>query len=180
MPVKTHSADTIYMGRVITLTRESVTLENGVETKLDIVRHPGATAIIPFISRGSILMLRQYRHALADHIWEIPAGTLNAGESPDLCAKRELEEETGYVAEKIVRLGEIIPVPGYSDELIHLYMATDLRVSGQNLDRDEVIEVREVGFYESFEMIRKGEIRDSKTISGLFMTRDYLERRRDG
>ncbi len=175
MTAKIHDTARIYEGRVITVTKEMVTLENGVSTDLDIIRHPGATAIIPFVRENTLLLLRQYRHAVRDHIWEIPAGTLDPEESPINCAKRELVEETGYSGSNWQSLGQIIPVPGYSDELIHVYLATDLAAAQQDLDSDEIIDVHEVKFDAAIEMIKSGEIRDSKTISGLFMARLRLE-----
>lgn len=167
---------TLHKGRVFTLVREKVALENGVTVDLDIVRHPGAAAMIPLMENGSLLMIRQYRHALGGFIWEIPAGTLDPGETPLACAKRELVEEIGYSADTWHKLGEITPVPGYSDERIHIYCAMDLSPAIQQLDRDEILNVHEVGFEEALRMVERGEIGDSKTISGLFLARLWLRR----
>ena len=129
----------IRRGRVFDFYAENVTLPNGVTMEMEIIRHPGAAAIVTLMRDHSVLLLKQYRHAVGGFIWEIPAGTLDADEAPRACAERELTEETGYVARQWERLGEITPLPAYSDERIHLFMATDLVRSAQNLDEDELL-----------------------------------------
>ena len=124
---------------------------------------------------SKLLLLRQYRHALKEYIWEIPAGTLDPQESVLNCAKRELIEETGYSADQWQKLGEITPVPGYSDERIHIYLASALRPARQHLDKDEIINVHEIGFNQALEMIKRGEIRDAKSIAGLFLAFDWIK-----
>jgi len=172
MTAKINNRTTIHQGQVFSLVRENVTLDNGVTTDVDFVEHPGATAIIPMLSDSRVLLLKQYRHSLREYIWEIPAGTLDPGEEVLDCAKRELIEETGYSAEQWQKLGEITPVPGYSDERIHIYLATDLQPATQDLDRDEIIKVPTVRFSEAVEMIKNGDIQDAKSISGLLMARN--------
>ena len=164
-----------YSGRVFTLYKENVTLGNGITTDLDVIHHPGAAAMVPLTADDQVVLLRQYRHAVQQELWEIPAGTLEENESPEACARREVEEETGYQAADFVRLGEIVPVPGYSNEIITLYLCTGLTPKVQNLDADEQIKVHEVPFEEALAMIPEGRIRDAKTIAGLYMTREYLE-----
>jgi ADP-ribose pyrophosphatase len=166
---KLNATKTIHKGKVFTLALDNVTLPNGVTTGIDIIRHPGASAMVPMLNINTVLLLKQYRYAAGDFIWEIPAGTLNPGESPLGCAKRELVEETGYSADKLEKLGEIVPVPGYSDERIHLYLATGLEKAVQNLDKDEILNVHEINMDDALKMIAKGEIIDSKTISGLYL-----------
>jgi len=180
MSARVNRSSTQYEGRVFTLVKENVTLGNGVTTDLDVIHHPGAAAMVPLTADNKVVMLRQYRHALRKDIWEIPAGTLEAGESPEACAHREIEEETGYAAAKLVRLGEIVPVPGYSDETITLFLCTELTPEVQNLDADEQIEVHEVSFDEALAMIPAGRILDAKTIAGIFMARQYLESKGHG
>ncbi|MBC8420962.1 MAG: NUDIX hydrolase [Desulfobacterales bacterium] len=165
---------TLHEGRVFRLVRENVTLENGVTIDLDIIRHPGASAIVPLTENNTLFMIKQYRHAAGGFIWEIPAGTLDPNESPLECAKRELVEETGFSANKWQKLGEITPVPGYSDERIHIFCATDLAPARQDLDMDEILHVHEVRFDDAIAMIQRGEIQDGKTISGLFMASLWL------
>ena len=118
-----------------------------------------------------MLLIRQYRYALDTDIWEIPAGTCLPEESPLACARRELEEETGVTAGVWTALGEITPLPGYSDEVIHLFAARRLEPARQKLDADELLEVREVGVDAALAMIDAGTIRDAKTITGLLLAK---------
>lgn len=161
----------LHQGRVFTLIRENVTLDNGVTVDIDTIRHPGASAIVPLTDGGSVVLIRQYRHSVGGYIWEIPAGTLNPDEDPEACAARELIEETGYAAGAWRRLGEITPVPGYSDERIHLFLATDLTPAVQRLDADELLAVHEFPFDRAAAMIASGEIQDAKTICALLRVR---------
>ncbi len=174
MTAKVNACATVHQGRVFSMVTENVTLENGVTIDIDIIRHPGAAAIVPASDDGHVMMIRQYRHAVGGFIWEIPAGTLDPDETPEDCARRELTEETGYAADRFEKLGEITPVPGYSDERIHIYLAASLTPAAQNLDRDEVLQVHPVRFDAAMEMIRDGKIQDCKTICGLFMARTRM------
>jgi len=167
MQAKINHRRTIHQGRVIRLLSENVTLPNGVTTELDLVRHPGASAIVALTPQRELLLLDQYRHAVGTRLWEIPAGTLHPGEPPLDCARRELTEETGFKAQVWQALGTIVPVPGYSDERIHLFLATDLVPAAQDLDADEVLEVHAVPLPEVWEMVKKGRIQDAKTLCGL-------------
>ncbi len=172
---KTKKAETIYKGRIFRLVKEDVQLQNGVETQLDIIRHPGAAAIVPAYGYDKIILIKQYRHAIGEYIWEIPAGTFDKNEDPLECAKRELLEETGFRAEFWEKLGVITPVPAYSDERIHVYFAANLIQETQNLDKDEVLEVHKLKVTDVLEMIRKGEIKDSKTIASIFMATLWIK-----
>ncbi len=167
-----NKSDFIHQGRVFKLFRDNVTLQNGVTLDLDVIRHPGASAIVPVTHNHDIILIRQYRYAAGDFIWEIPAGTLEPGESPLVCAERELIEETGFKASEWEKLGEIIPVPGYSDERIHLFLARGLNPSRQKLDSDEILDVEILPFDDALSMIRSGKIIDGKTITGIFLARD--------
>jgi ADP-ribose pyrophosphatase len=175
MTVAVQKKSTIYRGRVFELTAEDITLPNGTHMTIDIIRHPGASAIVPVLDSGNVVLLRQYRHAVGGDIWEIPAGTFDGREDPLICAKRELTEETGYTAGSWTRLGEIIPVPGYSDERIHLYLASGLTMTSQNLDLDEVIQVHDIRFQTAMDMVSSGEIQDAKTIAGLCLACRVLQ-----
>ncbi len=175
MTAKINNRLTVHQGKVFSLIRENVTLDNGVTTDMEFVEHPGATAVIPMLNESRVLLLKQYRHALKEYIWEIPAGTLDPQESVINCAKRELIEETGYSADQWQKLAEITPVPGYSDERIHIYLATELQPAEQNLDTDEIINVHEVEYSEAIEMIKMGEIQDAKSITGLFLAFNRLK-----
>ena len=170
MTATINSRKTLHRGRVFKLVSESVTLDNGTTTAMDFVVHPGATAIIAMLDDRRLLLLKQYRHSLRNHIWEIPAGTIDGRESVLNCAKRELIEETGYAAAHWQNIGVITPVPGYSDERIHLFLATDLTPAAQDLDQDEIIRVYEVELDEALEMIKSGEIQDAKSIVGIHLT----------
>jgi ADP-ribose pyrophosphatase len=175
MTAKTNNHSTIYEGRVFKLVRENVTLANGTTTDMEFIEHPGAAAVVPILDDSRILLLQQYRHALKKDIWEIPAGTLDPREEIIDCAKRELIEETGFSAGRWQKLGEITPVPGYSDERIHIYLATQLQPAEQHLDADEVIQVQAVEFKDAIDMIGNGEIQDAKSIAGLFLASQWLK-----
>ena len=159
-----------FKGRVFDFTVENVTLPNGVNVDLEIIRHPGASAIVPVNTNDEVVMLRQYRHAVGHAFWEIPAGTIEAEEAPLNCAKRELAEETGLSAEHWESLGTVTPLPAYSDERIHLFLARGLAPSPQSLDPDEIIEVHPIPLHKVVEMILGGEIEDAKTIAAIFRT----------
>ncbi len=164
---KVHSVVEIYKGKAFRLHKERVTLPNGVQAYMDVIRHPGAAAVVPFLDRETLVLLRQYRHALGRFLYEIPAGTLIPGEDPLECARRELNEETGYQATRWTKLGEVVPVPGYSDERIHLFLAEGL-VEGQGQpDPDEVLEVVELSLSAVLEMMQRGDLEDGKTLLGL-------------
>jgi len=164
----------LHKGRVFSLVTENITLKNGVTVDVDVIRHPGAAAIVALHDAERVILIKQYRHALRDCIWEIPAGTLDADESPLQCAQRELTEETGYRAADWHRLGEIVPVPGYSNERVHIFAASNLAPATQSLDRDELLEVHLLSLAEVENMIAKGLITDGKTLAGLFMTLRWL------
>ena len=157
----------IYKGKVVTLNVDTVTLPNGVTIDLEIVRHPGAAAVVPSKDDGTVVLIKQFRHAAGGFIYEIPAGKLHPGEDPVHCAARELEEEIGYIAGRLERLTSIWTAPGFTDEVIHIYEARGMTVGKQQLDRDEVLEVLEVSLDEALKMIESGKIRDAKTIVGL-------------
>ena len=175
MSAKINTRNTVHQGKVYSLIRENVTLDNGVTTDVEFIEHPGATAIIPLLNETRVVLLKQYRHALRKYIWEIPAGTRDPRESMINCAKRELIEETGYSADQWHKLAEITPVPGYSNERIHIFLAADLQPAARHLDKDEIINVYEVGFKEILDMIKRGEIQDAKSISGLFLAFNWLQ-----
>jgi len=164
----------LYQGRVFLMVRENVTLDNGVSTDLDFIEHPGAAAILPLIAPGEVLLIKQYRHALKQYIWEVPAGTLDPGEPVMDCARRELIEETGYAAQVWRKLGEITPVPGYSDERVHLFLATELTAARQELDADEVLAVHRMPLAQALDMITRGEIQDAKSICALLLAQKQL------
>lgn len=157
----------IYSGKVLTLNIEPVRLPNGATANLEIIRHPGAAAIVPMKEDGTIVLIRQFRHAAGGYIYEVPAGKLLPGEDPQACAARELEEEIGYRANCLDFVTTIFTAPGFTDEVIHIYKGTDLAPGQQKLDRDEVLEIVEWPLDVALARIRDRTIRDAKTIVGL-------------
>ena len=157
----------IYTGIVVNLNVDTVTLPNGLTVDLEVVRHPGAAAVVPLKDNGTVILIRQFRHAAGGFIYEIPAGKLHPDEDPIVCAARELEEEIGYRAGRLELLSSIFTAPGFTDEVIHVYKGTRLTTGRQQLDRDEVLEVIEMPLLEAIRMIETGAIRDAKSIVGL-------------
>ncbi|WP_447975216.1 NUDIX hydrolase [Nitrospira sp. Kam-Ns4a] len=157
----------VFKGRVLNLFLETVTLPNGGTVELEIIHHPGAAAVVPMKDDGTVVLVRQYRHALRTFIYEIPAGKLGPGEDPRSCAARELEEEIGYRAGSLELLVSVYTAPGFCDEVIHIYLGTQLTPGRQQLDRDEVLELVEMPLDQALAHIRDGLIRDGKTIVGL-------------
>lgn len=156
----------LYRGRVLTVLGEEATLPNGRRTELEMIRHPGASAIVPFLSDTEVLLIRQYRHAAGGTILEVPAGKLD-GEAPEICAHRELEEETGRRAGRLVSLGSILTTPGFTDERIHLFAAFDLVEVPQRLEHDECIELVPMPLAEALRRVWSGEIEDAKSALAL-------------
>lgn len=166
----------IYKGHIVDLRLEEVTLPNQLTVTLEMIRHPGAAAIIALDADGCVTLIYQFRHAAGGFIWEIPAGKLDAGEAPERCAARELREEAGLTAGEFIHLGSILTAPGFCDERIHLFLARQLGTTAQQLDADEVLTVRRVRLVDALEMIRRGDIQDAKTIAGLHHAAAYLAR----
>ena len=161
-----------YAGRVIHVDHDTVAFPTGTTGVLEMIRHPGAAAVVPFLDDPSeadprVLLIRQFRHAADGFIWEVPAGTLDAGEDPDECARRELEEEAGVAATRLERLTTIYTTPGFTDERIHLYLAAGLSPRVQATAEDEILSVHPVRWREVGRMIRAGEIVDGKSLTAL-------------
>jgi ADP-ribose pyrophosphatase len=172
-----NSSATLHKGRVFNLVNENYTLENGVTAEMDFIQHPGAAAMVPMLNNQEVVLIKQYRHAIRQFIWEIPAGTLDPNETPLNCARRELIEEIGYSADDWHQLGTITPLPGCSDERIHIFLATDLKIAEQQLDPDEMLNVHPLKFNDALQMILRGEICDGKTISGIFLASEWLNKK---
>ena len=160
----------IYKGKVIDLSVEMVTLPNGTSTSLEIITHPGAAAVVPMKDEHTVVMIRQYRHAVGGFIYEIPAGKLHPNEDPKNCAHREVEEEIGWKVGTLEPLLSFYTTPGFTDEIIHIFIGTDLTPGKQDLDVDEVLEIVEFPLEKALTMIRNGDIKDGKTIIGLQAT----------
>jgi ADP-ribose pyrophosphatase len=162
-------------GAQFELITEPVELPNGRTVELDVLRHPGAAAVVPFLDEDHVLLIRQYRYAAGGDLLEIPAGKLDPGEAPEICAARELEEETGRRAGRLERLGAIWTSPGFCDEVIHLYAAYDLERTRQHLEPDEVIELVPMHLDEALDTLT-GPVVDGKTATALLLA----ERQRGG
>lgn len=169
-------ADTpAHQGRVIQVSTHRLRFSNGLEYDTDYVRHPGAAAVVAVDSADRVCLVRQYRHAVADFLWEIPAGKLDPGEPPEACAVRELQEETGIAAGRWTPLGIYIPAPSLFTELIHLYLARDLTVGAANPDADEELEMQWMPLEEAIGNVLHGEWNDGKTAMALCRARYQLQ-----
>ena len=164
---KTVSSRLIHEGRNFRFLQDEVELPSGLRTHRDIVRHPGAVAIVPVLPDGRIFLVRQYRYAIGKPLLEIPAGTLEDGENPLECARRELREETGYEASELKALLSCYTAPGYSDEIIHFFEARGLTKVGMSPEEDENIEVEVSELGAIVRMIEENVIKDAKTIIGI-------------
>ena len=160
------SGRVVYRGRSITVCVDDVRLPGGAHVEIDIVRHPGAAAIVPFEDDDTVLLIRQFRYAAGGFIWEIPAGKLD-GDAPEVCARKELAEEAGRSAARLVALGSIFTTPGFTDEVIHLFAAFELAPVPQALEHDEVIEVVPTPLARALGMVWSGELRDAKSALAL-------------
>ena len=170
----TVASQRIYNGRVLNLDIDRVRFPNGSEGQLELIRHSGAAAVVPFLDEPNdhsarILLIRQYRYAADRFLYEIPAGRLESGEEPMACARRELQEEAGCEAASLASLGGFFTTPGFIDEFIHLFVATGLTRGEAKLESDEFIHSESHTLLEGLRMIDRGEIVDGKTIIALFM-----------
>jgi len=171
---KTVDSKRIYEGRVVSLRLDTVKLPDGRLAVREVVEHKGAVAVVPLLDDSKVVMVRQYRQPTGQVLIEIPAGTLDAGEDAEACARRELVEEIGYSARRLTRMFSTYLSPGYSDEMLHTFLAEDLAPARTKTDKDEFLEVVTLDLDEAVRMIRTGEIKDAKTVCGLLM----LERER--
>lgn len=159
----------IHQGNLIAVHAEPVKLRDGGETVFDIVKHPGGAVIVAINDKNEICLLRQWRHAVQEYIWELPAGCLEPAEAPLKTAQRELEEEAGLLATQWSSLGEIIPSPGFSNERLHLFEARILSQGTVNLDAAEELEPHWVSLPRIHSMVKNGDIKDAKTLAALFL-----------
>ncbi|MCI9625681.1 MAG: NUDIX hydrolase [Clostridia bacterium] len=161
----------IYDGRIIHVKEDTVRLCNGNLAKRELVEHPGGVGIVAYTEEGSIIFVRQFRKPYDEEILEIPAGKLERGEDHDVCGRRELEEETGYRAQRFDYLGGFYPTPGYCGEIIHIYYADGLTMGERHPDPDEFVDVLTFSPQQVEQMIGSGEIKDMKTIVGYFLSK---------
>ena len=158
-------SEIVYKGKIFDIKKDKVLLENGNEARRDILVHKGACTAVPITKEGKIVLVKQYRHATGEFLLEIPAGGLEIGEKPENCIVRELQEEIGYKPNNVKHLYDMFLAPGYSSEKLYCYVCTDLEKSTLPCDDDENIKVLEFTPIEIWDMIKKGEIQDSKTVS---------------
>jgi ADP-ribose diphosphatase len=171
------SSKRVYSGRIISVDVDQVRFPDGTIGELEMVRHSGASAVVPLLDSGadpSVLLIRQYRYAADGYVYEIPAGRLDPGEAPESCAARELREETGYTAASLHQLTTIYTTPGFTDERIHLFVAEGLTLGSSEREADEFLELYLVPLSETVAMVRSGQIVDAKTSVALLLT--YLGR----
>jgi ADP-ribose pyrophosphatase len=173
------TTERMYTGRIIDLDVDTVRFPDGSTGQLEMIRHPGAAAVVPFLDPpGSadprVILLRQFRHAASGYLWEIPAGRLEPGEPPEACARRELREEAGMIADRVLQLTSILTTPGFTDELIHLFSAHNLSPVPTAREPDEFMEVHEIRWSEVGRRIRGGEITDAKTLTALMFVQCFV------
>jgi ADP-ribose pyrophosphatase len=172
------STTRLYSGRIVNLDLDRVRFPDGSGGELEILRHPGASSVVPFLdpprdADPRVVLIRQFRHAADGFIWEVPAGRLDPGESPETCAGRELEEETGMRARRLERLTTIHTTPGFTDERIHLFMAEGLEPGSHHREADEFMELHTLRWSEVLRLAEAGEIVDGKTLVSLLFVQCF-------
>ncbi|OQW70203.1 MAG: NUDIX hydrolase [Proteobacteria bacterium ST_bin12] len=168
------SSETIASGGMLTVKRDQVRLPNGHSSQREYVTHPGAVVVVPLLANGNVILERQFRYPLHQVFIELPAGKIDVGEEILITGQRELLEETGFSAAEWVKLGHQHPCIGYSNEIIHMYLARGLSAGDHQRDVDESLEVFDLPFEDCMNMIQRGEITDGKTIVALFFAEKYL------
>ena len=164
----------IYKGVIVTLREDRAELCNGKIVRREVVEHPGGVGIVAVDDDGCVVAVSQFRYPMSEELLEIPAGKLEYGEDPLVCAVRELSEETGYTAGNFIDLGAVYPSPGYCQETLYIYLALGLRPGKSHLDEDEFLNVERLPFTNLVDMIMENKIRDAKTIIGILKAQKYL------
>lgn len=160
---KNISGETIYEGRIFTVTKDVAELEDGSLADREVIHHPGGVCVVPVTENNEIYMVRQFRYPFAEVTDEIPAGKKDYGEDPAECGRRELLEETGFTCSEYTYLGELYPLPAYDTEIIHIYLARGLKFEKQNPDDDEFLDVIKLPLSEAVDMVMENKIKDGKT-----------------
>lgn len=176
MSLKIIDHKVIYKGKVFNTLVDEVQYDSGNRGVREVAEHPGGAVVMPVLDDGRIVFVYQYRYPLKDYLYELPAGKLEAGEPPEVCARRELKEETGYEAGRLEKLTAIYTTPGFCTEKLHIFIARDLKDGKQQLEEGELgLSLKYISPVDAFEMVRRNEIVDAKTIVGLF----FLEKLRN-
>lgn len=170
------SSQRVYHGRILDLFVDEVELPNGRQAQREKVSHLGSVGMVPLGQEGQVILIRQYRYPVEEELIEIPAGKLDPGEDPWECARRETEEEIGLIPGRLVKLATFYTTPGFCNENFYLFLALDLKKGDVNHDDDEFMVIKRVSLERAIEMLASGEIRDAKTIIGLFLAREWLRK----
>lgn len=173
---KTAESKTLFEGHIVTLKLDRAQLPNGSLASREVVEHPGGVAVLPLDAEGRVIMVRQYRYPLHNTLLELPAGKLEKGEDHRVCGIRELQEEVGITADEVIYLGGLYLSPGYSNEVLHLYLARGLHQGECHPDEDEFLEIERVPFDKLLDMVMRDEIHDAKTVAAVLKTKVFLER----
>lgn len=172
---KTLDSDTRFEGRVFTLTVDTVELENGRTSTREVVHHNGGACIAALTENDEVYLVRQFRYAFGQELWELPAGKLEKGEDPFEAAKRELTEECGVYADEYISLGQVYPTVGYDTEVIYIWAARGLHPAPMHLDADEFLTPERIPLAQAYEMVLSGEIKDAKTVAGILKFKAMLD-----
>lgn len=164
----------VFRGRAIDLRIDDVRLPNGQRSELEVIAHPGAAAVVPVTESGDVALVRQYRHAIGGWLLEVPAGKLDPGEAPEVCARRECAEEVGLEPGRLEPLGAIFPTPGFADEKIWLFLGTDLTAVDTAHEADEVLEIVRMPLGDAVEQARNGAMSDSKSVIAILRAAHHL------
>jgi len=176
MPFELIKSETLLQGRAFKVRRDYLKTPNGRETKLEIIEHGGSVVLIPLDDDGNLLFVRQYRHAAGADLLELPAGTRDENEPFEKCAAREIREETGMEAGKLQKVGEFYLAPGYSTELMAVFLATDLKHNPLEADEDEFLQVEKIPLKKAIEMAEGGDMPDAKSLAALLLAKPHLEK----
>ena len=172
------SSEVLYQGEVFNLRRDKVIEPGGVQVERDVVVHPGSVVVLPILRDGRVLLIRQYRHSVGEFLWELVAGRKEQGETPVAAAKRELAEETGYTAKRYRKLMRVVPTPGFVTEWMWIFAAEELTLGAAQPEEDEKITPRVFTLPQALGMIRRGTLRDAKSICGLLYYSRFIRRLR--
>ncbi|MBO9367372.1 MAG: NUDIX hydrolase [Chloroflexi bacterium] len=173
-PFRLLKSEVLFRGRAFAIRRDVLLTPDGRETRFEIVEHHGSVILLPLDEAGNLLFVRQYRHAAGEMLLELPAGSLDEGESPEACAARELREETGYAARKLEKVGEFFLAPGYSTEKMSVFIARELYAAPLQADADEFLDLVRLPLEEALRAAENGEIPDAKSLAALYLARGRL------